>query len=98
MKERLNPNTPSPFLTSPSPVSQAERTTSLVPQRFSPDASIAVKIPSSGPDFLRLAPAKASPERNSGLSRFGRLTEVDRVGFSFLDGPESSRKKPCVAM
>jgi hypothetical protein len=71
------------ILNVPETVSQADSVTSFVPQRFNPEASNAVKIPSSLPLCRLLAPAKASPDRNNGFSI---------LAFEFLLGGTSVKK------
>ena len=58
---------PSPLEVVPSPVSQAERVTSLVLDRLRLETSRAVRMPSSLPLLPTWNPARTSPELRRGL-------------------------------
>src|SRR5262249_20300011 len=86
--------TPSPFFTSPKPVSHADRTAHSTPARFIAATSSAVKIPSSlsGPAVARrFAPARANPDMSNGFSCNAAL-----AGFVRFGEPASRTKRRIV--
>ncbi len=94
-KALWRPKTPSPSATSPSPVSQAERTTSSRFDRGRAAIVSAVRIPpspSGNPSSSRaapiLAPARTSPERTSGLRPAGASRSL---AFSLAKASASRR-------